>query len=101
MTTKKPATINTLGSALAGLKPTPAAVPMPPQSAPELDADARPVGVLLRLDPADHEAVTLYARQKGFSLQELVEHAINRMLESEGLKPIKGRPRPKGRRRHY
>lgn len=98
MTTKKPA-INTLGAALAGLKPTPTAAPMPPQ--PELEADARPVGVLLRLDPADHEAVTLYARQKGFSIQELVEHAINRMLESEGLKPIKGRPRPKGRRRHY
>ena len=98
MTTQKNA--NTLGAALDGLKSPMPMAPVP-QAAPEPEADTRPIGVLLRLDRADHETVTVYARQKGFSVQELVEHAINRMLESEGLKPIKGRPRPKGRRRHY
>lgn len=47
----------------------------------------------MRLDPDDHEIVTEYARNKGMSIQELLETAVNLMREAEGLAPIRGRPR--------
>lgn len=97
---KKP---NVLGSALAGIAPAaPVVSPMPapaPQIPPE--EDNRPIGVVFRMNPRDHEVVSDYARHRGWSVQELLENAINRMRESEGLSPIQGRPRSKTRCRRY
>ena len=39
----------------------------------------RPIGVVIRLNPDDHEVVTEYARSKKMSVQELIE-ARDRML---------------------
>ena len=96
---KKP---NVLGSALAGLALTAPAVPEKQPAARQVthdEDDNRPIGVLFRLNPRDHEVVSDYARDRGWSVQELLEHAVNRMRESEGLSPIQGRPRSKTRRR--
>jgi len=68
------------------------------KSSPE---DIRPVGVVFRLNPDDHEVVTEYARDKKMSIQELIEVAINRLRSSENLPPITGRPRSKTRLRRY
>lgn len=97
--TKKP---SVLGGALAGLAPAAPAAALQPTAAPQAahaEDDSRPVGVIFRLNPRDHEVVSDYARDRGWSVQELLEHAINRMRESEGLSPIQGRPRSKTRRR--
>jgi len=63
------------------------------------DADQKPIGVVFRLYPDDHEVVTEYARNKKMSIQELLEAAINLLRESEGRPPIKGRPRSRTRLR--
>lgn len=97
-TTKKP---NVLGGALASmskpsqLEPSTAAYVVPPA---DVDDDDRPVGVIVRLPPADHRAVSAFARDRNMSLQEFVENAINVVFKAEGLAPIVGMPRPKGRR---
>lgn len=95
-----------LGGALSGLKkpaePVAAAVATeqarPVQLAAESEDD-RPIGVLFRLNPRDHEIVSDYARDLRMSMQELIEKAINKMRVSDGLAPIEGRPRSKTRRR--
>ena len=100
MTTTKKQSV--LGGALDGLAPAVPAAATPPAAAPQAthaEDDSRPVGVVFRLNPRDHEVVSDYARDRGWSVQELLEHAINRMRESEGLSPIQGRPRSKTRRR--
>jgi len=61
--------------------------------------DQRPVGVVFRLNPDDHEVVTEYARSKKMSIQELIETAINKLRGTDGLPPITGRPRSKTRLR--
>jgi hypothetical protein len=100
MTTTKKS--NVLGGALAGLSPAAPAAPAKQPAAPQItqdEDDNRPIGVLFRLSPRDHEVVSDYARDRGWSVQELLEHAVNRMRESEGLSAIEGRPRSKTRRR--
>lgn len=67
----------------------------PPPANLAADEDQRPIGVVFRLNPGDHEVVTEYARSKKMSIQALMEAAINRLREAEGLAPIKGRPRSK------
>lgn len=89
--------LSSLTSAVEPPKAEPAApVQMTPPKVPENDS---PVGVLFRMNPADHEVVSDYARQHGMSIQELIEKAINKMRRNEGLKEIEGRPRSKTRRR--
>lgn len=95
---------NVLGGALSGLAPVAPAVPAAPSPVPQAaheEEDNRPIGVVFRLNPRDHEVVSDYARHRGWSVQELLENAINRMREAEGLSPIQGRPRSKTRRRRY
>lgn len=67
--------------------------------APSEATDQKPIGVVFRLNPDDHEVVTEYARNKKMSIQELLEAAVNLLRDSEGLPPIKGRPRSKTRLR--
>ena len=94
-----------LGGALSGLKKTsePVATVATEATRPvQLTAEAeddRPIGVLFRLNPRDHEIVSDYARDLRMSMQELIENAINKMRTSDGLAPIEGRPRSKTRRR--
>lgn len=97
---KKP---NVLGGALAGIAPAAPVVPQTPAPASQIasEEDNRPIGVVFRLNPRDHEVVSDYARHRGWSVQELLEQAINRMREAEGLSPIQGRPRSKTRHRRY
>lgn len=100
---KKP---SILGGALSGLKkstePTAAVVDTEPSRPAQIAIDAdddRPIGVLFRLNPRDHEIVSDYARDLRMSMQELIENAINKMRVADGLAPIEGRPRSKTRRR--
>jgi len=65
---------------------------------PVVADDERPLGVMLRLMPGDHRAVSTFARDKGMSIQELAEFALSAVLKSEGLAPLVGMPRPRGRR---
>lgn len=97
MSTKKP---NVLGGALAAMNKPVEKEQTSPFSIPpvEIAEDDRPVGVIVRLPPADHRAVSNFARERNMSLQEFVEHAINAVFKAEGLAPIVGMPRPKGRR---
>lgn len=105
MTTKaKP---GVLGAAFAGLsRPTAKATDEMPmteeprvQATPSGSSDDRPIGVMFRLTPRDHEIVSDYARDMKMSVQELLENAVNRMRKADGLSEIQGRPRSKTRRK--
>lgn len=103
MTTK--AKTGVLGAAFAGLnKPVAKArdeMTAEPQvqATPSSSSDDRPIGVMFRLTPRDHEIVSDYARDMKMSVQELLENAVNRMRKADGLSEIQGRPRSKTRRK--
>ena len=94
---------NTLGVALNRLKKPEAVDIQPvqaPESVPEPKAPAsRPVHVMIRFNPRDHETVSDYASDLNMSIQELIEVAINEKRARQGLSPIEGRPRSKTRRK--
>lgn len=104
MTKAKP---GVLGAAFAGLSrpATKARDEMPiteepkVQATPSSSSDDRPIGVMFRLTPRDHEIVSDYARDLRMSVQELLEKAVNRMRKADGLSEIQGRPRSKTRRK--
>mgnify|MGYP003597629700 CR=1 FL=1 len=104
MTTKaKP---GVLGAAFAGLNRPAAkatdemtAEPKVQATTPSSSSDDRPIGVMFRLTPRDHEIVSDYARDMRMSVQELLENAVNRMRKADGLSEIQGRPRSKTRRK--
>lgn len=92
-----------LGSALAGLRP--AERGQKSEKSPshldslthEVEIDNKPIGVLFRMNPRDHEIVSAYSRDKKMSVQELIEAGINKLRLTDGLAPIEGRPRSKTR----
>ena len=94
-----------LGGAFSGLnRPTAKATDEMPmatepkvQATPASSSDDRPIGVMFRLTPRDHEIVSDYARDLRMSVQELLEKAVNRMRKADGLSEIQGRPRSRTR----
>ena len=92
-----------LGGALAGLRP--AEGQQKPEKRPthldllpnKVEIDNKPIGVLFRMNPRDHEIVSAYSRDKKMSVQELIEAGINTLRVMDGLAPIEGRPRSRTR----
>lgn len=103
MTTK--ARPGVLGAAFAGLNwPGVKAMDEMPaepkvQATPSSSSDDRPIGMMFRLTPRDHEIVSDYARYMKMSVQELLKNVVSRMRKADGLSEIQGRPRSKTRRK--